>query len=191
MVAPYCAILRDNLSDTPLALRAMGFWCLNMATWVRYARPVFVSVSTLESMRCGGAGPPPPRNGYLSDTCAIPHENKAKWVRHPLCDTTSKRYCAICGGISHWAAKCSGSIASHWQDIVDQERFTRKSPLSEFWGVLEGVNFCSYVRCSSIARVVVLEVIFPCQPKPLNLRDADAPPKFMKGRPTQKNHPPK
>ena len=28
LVAPYCAILRDYLSDTPL-LRAMGFWCLN------------------------------------------------------------------------------------------------------------------------------------------------------------------
>ena len=34
-VAPYCAIPRDYLSDTPL-LRAMGFWCLNMANWVRY-----------------------------------------------------------------------------------------------------------------------------------------------------------
>ena len=30
LVAPYCAIPQDYLSDTHL-LRAMGFWCLNMA----------------------------------------------------------------------------------------------------------------------------------------------------------------
>ena len=44
------------------------------------------------------------QEGYLSDTSAIPHENKAKRVRCPLCDTISKGYCAI-WGISHWAAK--------------------------------------------------------------------------------------
>ena len=58
----------------------------------------------LESMRSGGAIPPPPK-GYLSDTCAIPYENKANGCDTPLCDTISKGYCAIWGGISHWAAK--------------------------------------------------------------------------------------
>ena len=48
---------------------------------------------------------PPPEKGYLSDSCAIPFENKAKRVRYPLCDAISKWYCAIWGGISHWAAK--------------------------------------------------------------------------------------
>ena len=47
----------------------------------------------------------PPRKGYLSDTCAIPYENKAKACDTPLCDTISRRSCAIWGGISHWAAK--------------------------------------------------------------------------------------
>ena len=47
----------------------------------------------------------PPQKGYLSDTCAIPHENKGNGCDTPLCDTSSKRYCAIRGGISHWAAK--------------------------------------------------------------------------------------
>ena len=47
----------------------------------------------------------PPQKGYLSDTCAIPYENKANGCDTPLCDTISKRYCAIWGGISHWAAK--------------------------------------------------------------------------------------
>ena len=48
---------------------------------------------------------PPPRKGYLSDTCAIPYENKANGCDTPLCDTISKGYCTIWGGISHWAAK--------------------------------------------------------------------------------------
>ena len=47
----------------------------------------------------------PPSKGYLSDTCAIPYENKAKACDTPLCDTISKGYCAIWGGISRWAAK--------------------------------------------------------------------------------------
>ena len=46
LVAPYCAIPRDYLSDTPL-LRAMGFFCLNMANFVRYPPPPFLSVSPL------------------------------------------------------------------------------------------------------------------------------------------------
>ena len=75
-----------------------------MANWVRYSLPPFLSVSPLKSMRSGGAIPPP-QKGYLSDTCAIPHENKANGCDTPLCDTISKRYCAIWGGISHWAAK--------------------------------------------------------------------------------------
>ena len=47
----------------------------------------------------------PPQMGYLSDTCAIPSENKANGCDTPLCDTISKGYCAIWGGISHWAAE--------------------------------------------------------------------------------------
>ena len=46
--------------------------------------------------------PPPPQKGYLIDTCTIPYENKAKWCDTPLCDTISRGYCAIWGGISHW-----------------------------------------------------------------------------------------
>ena len=41
----------------------------------------------------------PPQKGYLSDTCAIPYENKANGCDTPLCDTISKGYCAI-GGVS-------------------------------------------------------------------------------------------
>ena len=49
----------------------------------------------------------PPPKGYLSDTGAIPYENKANGCDTPLCDTISEGYCAIWGGISHWAAKPS------------------------------------------------------------------------------------
>ena len=63
-----------------------------------------------EHSRSGGAIAPP-QKGYLSDTCAIPYENKAKGCDTPLCDTILKGYCAIWGGISHWTAK----IKSHHQ----------------------------------------------------------------------------
>ena len=69
LVAPYCAIPRDCLSD-------------------------------MESLRSGDAIPPPPQKGYLSDTCAIPYENKANgWPLGAIPGIA--RY----GGISHWAAK--------------------------------------------------------------------------------------
>ena len=73
----------------------------------------FLSVSPVESMRSGSAIPPP-QKGYLSDTGAIPYENKANGCDTPLCDTISKGYCAIWGGISHWAAKgtCLGRFDS-------------------------------------------------------------------------------
>ena len=57
----------------------------------------FLSVSSLESMRSGGAIPPPPQKRYLSDTCATPCENKANGCHTPLCNTISKGYCAIWG----------------------------------------------------------------------------------------------
>ena len=82
-----------------------------MANWVRYPPPPFLSTSPLEGMRSGGAIPPP-QKGYLSDTCAIPYENKANGCDTPLCDTISKGYCAIWGGISHRAAKAPKSPES-------------------------------------------------------------------------------
>ena len=55
---------------------------------------------------------PPPQKGYLSDTCAIPYEKRQKGCDTPLCDTISKGYCAIWGGISHWAAKHRSNVGS-------------------------------------------------------------------------------
>ena len=104
LVAPYCAIPRDYLSDTPL-LRAMGCLVSQHGQLGAIPPPPFLSNSPLEGMQSGGAIPPPPQKGYLSDTCAIPYENKANGCDIPLCDTISKGYRAIWGGISHWAAK--------------------------------------------------------------------------------------
>ena len=105
LVAPYCAIPRDYLSDTPL-LRAMGFLVSQHGQLGAIPPPPFLSVSLLESMRSGGAIPPP-QKGYLSDTCAIPYENEANGCDTPLCDTILKGSCVIWGAISLWAAKCS------------------------------------------------------------------------------------
>ena len=88
LLAPYCAIPRDYLSDTPL-LRAMGISVSQHGQLGAIPPPPFLSVSPLESMRSGGAIPPPEK-GYLSDTCAIPYENKANGCDTPPCDTISK-----------------------------------------------------------------------------------------------------
>ena len=68
---------------------------------------------------------PPPQKGYLSDTCAIRYENKANGCDTPLCDTISKRYCAIWGGISHWAATFLESRTSLWGLVSEIETSTK------------------------------------------------------------------
>ena len=90
---PRIACYRETISAIPPYCTLWGFWCLNMANCVRY--PLALEVRY----------PPPPQKGYLSDTCAIPYENKANGCDTPLCDTILKGYCAISGGISHWAAE--------------------------------------------------------------------------------------
>ena len=57
LVAPYCAIPRDYLSDTPL-LRAMGFLVSQHGQLRAIPPPPFLGVSPLESMRSRGAIPP-------------------------------------------------------------------------------------------------------------------------------------
>ena len=63
--------------------------------------------------------PPPPTKGVSRRYLRIPYENKAKACDTPLCDTISKGYCAIWGGISHWAAKAA---MSRLQDSKDSCR---------------------------------------------------------------------
>ena len=105
LVAPYCSIPRDYLSDTPV-LRAMRYLVSQHGQLGAIPHPPCLSDSPLESTQSGGAIHPPPSKGvsqrYLCDILW----KQGKWVRYPLCDTISKGCCAIWGGISHWAAKC-------------------------------------------------------------------------------------
>ena len=103
LVAPYCAIPRDYLSDTPL-LRAMGFLVSQHGQLGAIPPPPFLSASPLESMRSGGAIPPLKR-GISAILARYPMKTRQMGAIPPLCDTISKGYCAIWGGISHWAAK--------------------------------------------------------------------------------------
>ena len=102
LVAPYRAIPRDYLSDTPL-LPAMGFLVSQHGQLGATPPPSFLSVSPLESMRSGGAIPPLKR-GISAILARYPTKTRQTGAIH-LCDTISKGYCAIWGGISHWAAK--------------------------------------------------------------------------------------
>ena len=108
LVAPYCASHRETISAIPPYCALWGFWCLNMANWVR--SPPLFSVFPPWGACEVEVRYPPPQKGYLSDTCAIPYKNKANGCDTPLCDTISKGYCVIGGGISHWAAKCVPQI---------------------------------------------------------------------------------
>ena len=145
-MAPYRAILRDYLSDTPL-LRAMGFLVSQHGQLGAIPPPPFLSISPLESMQSGGAIPPPPQKGYLSDTCAIPYENKANGCNTPLCDTISKGYCAIWGGISHWAAKHTKGLPNRtlFREASDTFNFLRHV-MRAIWSVRPK---CSH-RCVSL-----------------------------------------
>ena len=68
--------------------------------------PPFLSLSPLESMRTGGAIPPLKR-GISAILARYPMKTRQMGARPPSANTISKRYCAIWGGISHWAAKQS------------------------------------------------------------------------------------
>ena len=81
VVALYCAIPRDYLSDNPL-LRAMGFLVSQHGQLGAIPPPSFLSVSPWRAYEVEVRYPLPPQRAYLSDTRAIPHKNKAKWVRY-------------------------------------------------------------------------------------------------------------
>ena len=104
-MAPYWAIPRDYLSDTPLTAR-YGVLVSQHDQLGAIPPPLFLSLSPWRACEMEVRCPPPPPKRGIS---AIPHENKAK------CDTPSAilsrkgiaRY-GPPGGISHWAAKPPG-----------------------------------------------------------------------------------
>ena len=164
-------VLRDTarLSQRYPLLRAMGFLVSQHGQLGAIPPPPFLSDSPLESMRSGGAiPPPPPQKGYLSDTGAIPHENKTNACDTPLCDTISKGYCAIWGGISHWAAKESpfGKALCQIRKCTYEFHFhLHKQQFSLLW-----VDHYSYITiyCFGHRRATTSEMasskggLFPC-----------------------------
>ena len=116
----------------------------------------FLSVFPLESMRSWRCDNPPEK-GYLSDTCAIPYENKANECDTPLCDTISKGYCAIRGGISHWAAKSMGNKVP-WKTGVMICHPVTSRPLIFPWkeAVLSPCNFATTHLTASILNLYLL-----------------------------------
>ena len=55
------------------------------------------------SWRCD-APPPPQKRGIAAILAQYPMKTRQNACDTPFCDTISKGYCAIWGGISHWAA---------------------------------------------------------------------------------------
>ena len=101
LVAPFCAIPRDYLSDNPPIAR---YGVFGVSAWpiACDTPPPFLSVSPLESIREVEVRYPPPhmQKGYLSDTCVIPHENKEIWVRYPLLRYALRRQARKCRKVS-------------------------------------------------------------------------------------------
>ena len=98
---PRIARYRETISAIPPLLRAMGFLVSQHGQLGAIPPPTFSERFPLaEHAKC--RCDTPPQKGYLSDTCAIPYENKASGCDTPLCDTISKGYCVIWEGISHW-----------------------------------------------------------------------------------------
>ena len=96
-VAPYCAILRDYLSDTPL-LRATGFVTSQHGQSGVIPPPHFLSVSPWRAHDVEVRYPPPSHKRDISAMFARCHmKARQNGCDIPLCDTTSKSYCAIWG----------------------------------------------------------------------------------------------
>ena len=98
LVAPYCAIPRDDLSDTPL-LRAMGFLVSQHGQLGAILPPPFLSVSPLESMRSGGAIPPLKR-GISAILARHPIKTRQMGAIPPL-RYYLERVLRDMGGVSH------------------------------------------------------------------------------------------
>ena len=95
---PRIARYHETISAIPPYCALWGFWCLNMATWVRYPLPPFLSVSPLESMRSGGAIPPPPlKRGISAILARYPMKTR---VRYPPSAILSRKGSARYGGVS-------------------------------------------------------------------------------------------
>ena len=96
LVAPYCALPRDYLSDTPL-LSDMGFLVSQHGQLGAIPPPPFLSVSPLESMRSGGAIPLPHKRS-ISRILARYHRKTRQMGAIPPSAILSRKGIARSGG---------------------------------------------------------------------------------------------
>ena len=89
---------RDYLSDTPL-LRAMGFLVSQHGQLGAIPPPPFLRVSCLESMRSGGAIPPPHKGGISAIPARYPMKTR-KTRAIPPSAILSRKGIARYGGVS-------------------------------------------------------------------------------------------
>ena len=102
LVASYCAIPWDYLSDTPYCPLWVFFGVSDMTNSGQYPLPFAEPFPPWRACEVEVPYPPPPppkKKGYLSNTCAILYENKAKWVRDPSA-ILSRKGIARYGGVS-------------------------------------------------------------------------------------------
>ena len=107
-MAPRIARYRETISAIP---RYCALWFVLVSRHGQLGArppPPFLSVSSWRACEVEVRYPPPPQKGYLSDTCAIPYENKANRVRYPpLRDMGG-------GGISHGRQGEELSLSGFW-----------------------------------------------------------------------------
>ena len=143
-MAPYCAIPRDYLSDTPL-LRAMGFLVSQHGQLGAIPPPPFLSIFLLESMQSGGAIPPPLQRGISAILARYPKKTRQMGAISPSAILSRKgiaRYGGLSrtGPLSHRVAK--HTIANSWISEGISEGFSKgfRRVLEGFQGVSEGVS---------------------------------------------------
>ena len=111
-----------------------------MANWVRYPLPPFLSVSTLESMRSGGAIPPLKR-GISAIPARYPEKTRQKGAIPPSA-ILSRKGIARYGGVSRTGPLSRTTTKSRFGSPVTSACSTAASSI----GYLKGFKFQEFVR---------------------------------------------
>ena len=98
LVAPYCAIPRDYLSDTPL-LRAMGFLVSQHSQKGAIPPPPFLSISPLREHAKWGCDTPPLQRGISAILARYPMKTRQMGAIPPSA-ILSRKGIARYGGVS-------------------------------------------------------------------------------------------
>ena len=95
---------RETISAIPPYCALWGFWCLNMANWVRYPLPLFWAFPPWRA--CEVEVDTPLKRGISAILARYPMKTRQMGAIPPLYDTNLERVLRDRGGgISHWAAK--------------------------------------------------------------------------------------